>query len=386
MVEYLPLVAKNGIRNVRRTILTVFSVATSLCLLGILMALYRGFFLAEPPEHQAHRLIVRNKVSLANPLPLSYLPLIQKVAGVDEASVYQVFPSSYRDNTPSESFARFGVEPKRLFRLFPEFKLTDAEKKAFVGERTAAIIGIKSARLLGMKLGDRVTLTGEIHPVTLQLVIRGIFDAGTAEDESLYFHYAYLNDSLAAGQRDQVSSFMVRMHRPESANAVIKGIDGRFHNAPMKTKAETEKAFQLTFLGMLGNVKAFLWSTCVAVIFTLLLVTGNTMAMAVRERTREVGVLKTLGFAPGLIVQLLVAEALMLSLAGGVIGLGLAKLVCDELRNGAGYVADFSQLFLTWTVFAAGLGISVLIGCVSSLTPAYLAARRPILEALRSTD
>jgi putative ABC transport system permease protein len=386
MVEYLPLVAKNSIRNARRTILTVSSVATSLCLLGILMALYRGFFLAEAPEHQAHRLIVRNKVSLANPLLLSYLPLIRKVPGVQEASVYQVFPSSYKDNTPSQSFARFGIEPERLSRLFPEFQMSDAEKKAFVNERTAAIIGIKSARLLGMKLGDRVTLAGEIHPVTLELVIRGIFNAGTAEDESLYFHYDYLNESLAAGQRDQVSSFMVRMVRPEIANAVIKGIDDQFRNAPLKTKTETEKAFQLTFLAMLGNVKAFLWSICVAVTFTILLVTGNTMAMAVRERTREVGVLKTLGFTPDVIVGLLVGEALALSLAGGVIGLSLAKLVCDELRNGAGYVADFSQLYMTGTVFAAGLGISVSIGCVSSVIPAYLAARLPILEALRTAD
>jgi putative ABC transport system permease protein len=374
MLGFLPLVAKNSIRNLRRTILTISSVATSLCLLGILMALYRGFFLSEPPEHQAHRLIVRNRVSLANPLPLSYLPVIQKVPGVDEASVYQVFPSSYKDNTPSESFARFGVEPARLFRLFPEFKLTEAEKKAFLSERSAAIIGIKSARLLGMKLGDRVSLTGEIHPVTLQLIIRGIFNAGTAEDEAMYFHYGYLNESLAAGTRDQVSSSMVRMNRPEHSNAVIKGIDDQFRNAPLKTKTETEQAFQLTFLAMLGNVKAFLLSICMAVTFTILLVTGNTMAMAVRERTREVGVLKTLGFTPGIIVGLLMSEALALSLAGGVLGLGLAQLVCDELRNGAGYVADFSQLILTGTVFAAGLGIAASIGCISSLIPAYLAA------------
>jgi putative ABC transport system permease protein len=386
VIQHLRLVAKNSIRNKRRTILTLFSIASSLCLLGMLMALYRGFFLSAPPEHQAHRLIVRNKVSLANPLQLSYLPLIRKVPGVQEAAIYQVFPSSYKDNTPSESFARFAVEPERLFQLFPEFRLSEAEKKAFLSQRTATIVGIKTARLLNMKLGDRITLKGDLFPVNLEFVIRGIFDAGTAEDESMYFHYDYLNESLPPGSRDSVGSFMVRMDRPESANAVIKGIDNQFRNAPLQTKTETEKAFQLSFLAFLGNVKVFLLSICVAVTFTILLVTGNTMAMAVRERTREVGVLKTLGFTPGIIVGLLVGEALVISLVGGMGGMVMAMLVCDTLRNGAGYVADFSQLIVAPSVFAIGLGISLVIGFISSLIPAYTASRRPILDALRVND
>lgn len=383
MIRYLPLVVKNAIRNRRRTALTLVSVATSLCLLGTLMALYRSFFYSETPEYQAHRLIVRNKVSLANPLRLSYLPLIRKVAGVQEATIYQFFAGSYKDDTPSESFARFAVESDRLFRIFPEFRLSEEEKYAFLHERTAAIVGIKTARALNMKLGDRVTLRGDIFPVNVDLIIRGIFQAGTADDESMYFRYDYLNESLPAGERDTVGAFIVRMDGPESANAVIKGIDDQFRNAPLQTKTETEKAFQLSFLAMLGNIKAFLLSICAAVTFTILLVTGNTMAMAVRERTREVGVLKTLGFTPGIILGLLVGEALALSLTGGLLGMGLAALACVVLRSGPSFGADLSQLAVAPSVIAIGLGVSLMIGFISSLIPAFTASRRPILESLR---
>lgn len=383
MLQYLPLVVKNTIRNKRRTILTIASVAASLCLLGILMAFYRSFFYSETTEQQAHRLIVRNRVSLANPLRRSYLPIIRKVPGVQEATIYQFFAGSYKDDTPSESFARFAIEPEFLFRTFPEFQLSEKEKKAFLNERTSAIVGVKTARTLNMKLGDRVTLRGDIFPVDMDLIIRGIFQAGTADDESMYFHYDYLNESLSPDSRDSVGAFVVRMDRPERANAVIKGIDDQFRNAPLQTKTETEKAFQLSFLAMLGNVKAFLLSICAAVTFTILLVTGNTMAMAVRERSREVGVLKTLGFTPATILGLMVCEALVISLVGGLLGIGLAALVCATLRNGPSFGPDLSQLVVAPSVVATGLGVSLAIGFTSALIPAYTASRRPILESLR---
>jgi putative ABC transport system permease protein len=378
------LVLKSSIRNKRRTLLTLSSIAASLCLLGMLMALYRGFFYAEASEQQAHRLIVRNKVSLANPLPLSFQPLIRKVLGVQEVSIFQPFAGSFRDDKLTESFARFAVEPLALFKIFPEFRLSDEEKQAFVKQRTAAIVGLKIARQLDLKLGDRVTLKGDIFPVDMELVLRGIFQSGTADEESLFFHYDYLNESLDASARDRASAFMVRMDRPESAQAVISGIDDQFRNAPQQTKTETEQAFQLSFIAMLGDVKLFLLSISAAVTFTILLVTGNTVSMAVRERTREVGVLKTLGFTPRIILGLLVGEALVLSLVGGVLGMVLASLLCDALRNGPSIGPDFSQLDVSLSVFATGLGVSLVIGLISSLIPAYTAARRPILEALQA--
>lgn len=386
MIRYLPLVVKNCTRNKRRTILTIFSITASVCILGMLMALYHSFFQSETPEHQSHRLIVRNKVSLANPLQLSYLPRIRKVPGVQEATIYQFFAGVYKDDSPSESFARFAVEPDRLFTIFPEIRLSEHEKRAFLHERTAAIVGAKTARLLGMNLGDRVTLKGDIFPVDLELVIRGIFLSGTADDETMYFRYDYLNESLPTDRKDTVGAFMVRMDTPESADAVIKGIDNQFRNSPHQTKTETEKAFQLSFLALLGNIKVFLLSAGAAVTFTILLVSGNTMAMAVRERTREVGVLKTLGFRPEIIAGILAGESLLISFVGGLFGMGLASLICQVLRNGPSFGADVSQLFVEPSIFALGLGVSLTIGLVSSLIPAYAASRRPILDALRATD
>lgn len=380
----MQLIVKNTIRNKRRTILTIISIATSLCLLTMLMALYQLLFHSETTEHQAHRLIVRNRVSLANPLRRSYLPLIRKVPGVQDATIYQFFPGSYKNDTPSESFARFAIEPEQLFRVFPEFQMSDDEKRAFLRERTSAIVGTRTARALNMKPGDRVTLRGDLFPVNVDLIIRGIFHAGTADDESMYFHYDYLNESLSPGTRDTVGAFVVRMDKPENASAVIQGIDDQFRNAPLQTKTETEKAFQLSFLAMLGNVKAFLAAICAAVLFTILLVSGNTMAMVIRERGREVGVLKTLGFTSAAILELLVGEALLISFAGGLLGIGLAALLCAVLRSGPSIGPDLSQLFVAPSIVAIGCGVSLAIGFISTLIPALVASHRPILESLRS--
>ena len=184
-------------------------------------------------------------------------------------------------------------------------------------------------------------------------------------------------------RRDSVGTFGIRMDKPESANGIVQGIDDQFRNSPQQTKTETEKAFQLSFLAFLGNVKAFLIAICAAVTFTILLVTGNTMAMSVRERVKEVGVLKTLGYTPGIILSLLVGESMVISLVGGLMGLGLAALLCAALRNMPSTFADMSSIAVVPPIFAIGLAVSLVIGFISSLIPAYSASRRSILEALR---
>ena len=385
MVQHLPLIFKNSMRNKRRTILTLFSIAASLCLLGLLMAIYHSFYFSEATEEQSLRLLVRNKVSLANPLLLSYMPRIKQVPGVEEVMIFQWFGGTYKDNSPENFFGRFAVEPSKLFTIFNEYKITDEEKKAFLGERTACIVGEKTAARHQMKLGDRMTLVGDIFPVKLELVLRGIYSSKT-DNENMFFNYEYLNESLPAGRRDSVSTFSIRMDKPESANGIAKGVDDQFRNAPLQTKTETEKAFQLSFLAFLGNVKAFFMAICAAVTFTILLVTGNTMAMSVRERVKEVGILKTLGYTPGLILSLLVGEALVISLIGGAMGLGLAALLCAALRNMPSTFADMSQVNVVPSIAAIGLAVSMVIGLISSLIPAYGASRKSILEALRVND
>lgn len=385
MVQHLPLVFKNSLRNKRRSLLTLFSIAASLCLLGFLLAIYWSFYFSEASKEQALRLIVRNKVSLANPLLTSYLPKIKQVPGVEEAMMYQWFGGTYKDTSQENFFARFAVEPEKLLKVYPEYQLTDEERKAFASERTACIVGEKTAARHNMKLGDRITLVGDIFPVKLELIVRGIYKAAR-DNENMLFHFDYLNESLPAGRKDTIGTFVIRMDKPESANAIAKGVDDQFRNATYQTKTETEKAFELSFLAFLGNVKAFLLSICAAVTFTILLVTGNTMAMSVRERVKEVGILKTLGYTPGLILSLLVGESLVLSLLGGAIGLGLAAALCGVLRNAPSTFADMSRIAIHPSIVAIGLGVALVIGLVASLIPAYGASRLTILEALKVND
>jgi len=386
MFSHLPLIFKNTLRNKRRSLLTVSSIALSLCLLGMLMALYHMFYFTEATAEQAMRLIVRNRVSLANPLPLSYQQQIAAVKGVEDVMIFQWFGGTYKDSRdPANFFGRFAVDPEKLFRIFREYRVPEDQKQAFLAERQACIVGRKTAVRHGMKLGDRITLTGDIFPVKLELILRGIYDA-PRDNENLFFHYKYLNESLPRGRMDAVSTFSLLMSDPADAPRISKEIDGMFRNATLQTKTETEKAFELSFIGFLGNVKAFLLSVCAAVTFTILLVAGNTMAMSVRERVREVGVLKTLGYTNGRILAILLGESVVISMAGGAIGLALAILLCAQLRQAPSTFADMSRIVVPPPVALLCLLTALGIGVISSLLPAWNAARRPILEALRETD
>ena len=388
MLRHLPLIFKNSLRNRRRSFLTIISIAVSLCLLGMLLAIYHSFYFTEASADQALRLITRNRVSLANPVPLSYQQQIKQVPGVKEVMITQWFGGVYKDSRdPANFFARFALEAEKLGTVNPEIKLPEGERQAFINERSACIIGRKTAERHKMKIGDHIALTGDIFPVKLELVLRGIYD-GDLDNESLYFHYKYLNESLAktAGYRDVVSTFTIRLDRAEDANSVAKAIDDMYRNSPAQTKTETELAFQLSFLAFLGNVKLILLSICSAVTFTILLVSGNTMAMTVRERVREVGVLKTLGFTNGNVMWVLVGEAMLISLIGGAIGLVLANGLCALVRRLPSTFANMSQITVPPSVAAICLLVAIMIGIISSILPAWGASRRPIVEALRFTD
>jgi len=388
MFRHLPLIFKNSLRNRRRSLLTIVSIAASLCLLGLILALYYSFYLMDATPDQALRLITRNRVSLANPLSLSYLPQIKQVPGVKEAMIFQWFGGTYKDaRDPANFFGRFAVEGEKLAIVNPEYKMPEEERQAFLKEQSACIVGRKTASRHNLKIGDRIQIDGDIFPVKLDLVIRGIFESGI-DSETLFFHYKYLNESFPTQPefRDVVSTFNIRLERPEDAAAVSKAIDDKFRNAPLQTKTETEQAFGLSFLAFLGNVKLILLSICAAVTFTILLVSGNTMAMAVRERVREVGVLKTLGYTNGIVLLVLVGEAVLISLIGGAIGVLLASGLCALLRTLPSTFANMSQITVPPSVALLCLLIAVTIGVVSSIIPAWGASRRSIVEALKFTD
>lgn len=383
MLRYLPLVAKNALRNKRRSILTICSIAASLCLLGVLLAMYHAFYFSDPPAAQARRLVTRNKVSLAVPMPIFYRQRIQQIPGVVTVGVSQWFGGVYKDERDQKNFfARFAAEPERLFTLYGEFRVPEPEKQAFIHDRTGCMLGKKLAERLNLKVGDRLTLVGDIFPGNYDFTVRAIYDADE-NNESMYFNLDYLFESLPAGRKDFAGTFTILADTVDDVPRIAKAIDEMFANSTAQTKTESERAFQLSFVSFLGNVKMFLLSICAAVTFTILLVSGNTMAMSVRERIREVGVLKTLGFTPRAIMGIIVSEAAFISLIGGAIGCGLAWLMCWVVRQAPAFLMELKTLTIVPPVAAACLFIALAIGVVSSMLPAWNASRTSILDALR---
>jgi putative ABC transport system permease protein len=387
MFRYVSLMFKNSLRNRRRSILTMISIGMSLCLLGVLGALYRGLFLAPPTPGQELRLVVHHKVSITQPLPFSYEAKIRQVPGVREAMVWKWFGGSYKDARDQKNFfARFCVEPDKFFRVRPEIVLPDDQQKAFEHLRTAAIASADLAARMKWKVGEKIFLTGDIFPVNPELTLVGIFnDPHTSE--TLFFSQIYLREMLGGGsaRQDEVGSFQVQVERADQVGSVAKTVDELFANSTAPTKSESEQAFTLQFVSFLGNVKVFLMSICAAVTFTVLLVSANTMAMSVRERIREVGILKTLGYTPGTIVFLILGEAGVLSLLGGVVGLALAVALTNVVRNGPSFIQAMKTLTITPDVGAALLVVAFVIGIASSFIPAFNASRTPILDSLRNS-
>ncbi|MDQ2844422.1 MAG: FtsX-like permease family protein [Acidobacteriota bacterium] len=383
MFRYASLAFKNTLRNRRRSFLTVSSIGVSLCLLGVLIAIYHALFFGQQTPGQALRLVVRNRVSLAQPILIAYENKIRNVPGVKEVSVWNWFGGTYKDSDQRNFFARFAVEPKPFLAIRTQMELPADQRSAFLTDRTGCVISQDLADKLDMKLGQRITLIGDIYPVNLDLKIVGIFKDPDAI-QSLFFNYDYLRDSLPIPRRNYIGTVAVLADSPEDVPKIAKTVDAMFENSSPQTKTESEQQFALSFVSFLGNIKLFLLSICAAVTFTILLVSGNTMAMSVRERIKEVGVLKTLGFTNGAILGMIIGEALTIALIGGVIGLLLATAITAAVtKAGAASMLQINSLTVTPFTMMVSLGVALLIGFISSVIPAWNAARTNILDSLR---
>lgn len=384
MFRYFSLAFKNSVRNKRRSVLTISSIAVSLCLLGCLLAIYQALFLKQATPGQALRLVVRHRVSLAQPLPYSYEAQVKRVSGVRAVSVWNWFQGVYKDSRdPKNFFARFAVEPKPFMTIRTQMEMPEDQRRAFITDQSGCVVSKDLAEKLGFKLGQHITIKGDIYPVTLELTIVGIFDDPDAIN-SLFFNQEYLRQLLPVGRRDMESVFAVLADNTDDVPRIAKQVDAMFENSPYPTKSESEQQFALSFVSFLGNIKLFLMSICGAVMFTILLVSGNTMAMSVRERIKEVGVLKTLGFTNEAILGIIIGEAATIGLIGGVVGIALASLATVLLGNfGETYLNQLHSLSITPGVGAICLGVALLIGVVSSFIPAFNAARTNILDSLR---
>jgi putative ABC transport system permease protein len=382
--RYSSLAVKNVWRNKRRSTLTILSMAVSLCLLGVLIAMYHALYYGEPTPGQAVRLITRHKVSLGQAIPYAYEEKIRKAPGVREVSAWNWFGGTYKDNREAKNFfARLGVEPKQFFTIRSDLRMPEDQRRAFLTDKTGAIISSDLVQTLGFKIGQRITLVGDIYPVNLQLKIVGIFEDPDAT-QCLFFNADYLRDALPQGRRNLNSTVAILADSPEDVPRIAKAVDAMFAEAPYPTKTESEAQFALSFVSFIGNIKLFLISICAAVTFTILLVSGNTMAMAVRERIREVGVLKTLGFTTEKILGIIVGEAVAIAFFGGILGLILAAALCVLVGSAAqAMVPQLRHLMMTPVTGSLALCVAIAVGLVSSVVPAWNAARTNILDSLR---
>ena len=384
MFRYFSLAFKNTFRNKRRSILTISSIAVSLCLFGVLIAMYHALFMAQPSPGQALRLVVRHKVSLAQAIPFAYEAKVRQIPGVKEISVWNWFGGTYKDNRdPKNFFARLGVEPKAFLTIRTGMVMPDDQRKAFLSDRTGCIISRDLATNLNMKLGDRVVLKGDIYPYDLNMKIVGIFDDPDAA-QSLFFNWEYLRDLLPVRRQAMISTMAILVDTTDDSPKVARAVDAMFAESPYPTKTESEGQFALSFVSFLGNIKLFLMIVCAAVTFTILLVSGNTMAMSVRERIQEVGILKTLGFNNEAILGIIVGEAICIALIGGIIGLVFASGLTMGVGKGAGnFMPQLRNLTVTPFTALVSMALAFIVGLVSSFIPAWNAAKTNILDSLR---
>jgi putative ABC transport system permease protein len=382
-MKYLYLVWSNLKRKKMRTILTLLSVMVAFMLFGYLGAIKQAFNQGIDVAG-LDRLIVRHKVSLIQMLPASHESQMEQIDGVDDAVHQTWFGGVYQK--PSNFFAQMPVNPDEFLKMYPEYLLSDEEREAWFNTRTGAVAGRKTADRFGWKVGDRVPINATIWPRkggerTWEFDLVGIYDGaekGTDTTQFL-FRFDYFDEARQYGQ-GQVGWYTVRISDPERAAEIATAIDARFANSSFETKAEPEGAFLQGFANQIGDVGFIMMSIIAAVFFTILLVAGNTMAYAVRERTNELAVLKAIGFTDRGVMGLVLGESLVMTGLGGAIGLALAWLLVSLGDPSNGSLPVF---YIPAKNFVAGALLIVGVALVAGILPALQAQRLRIADALR---
>ena len=374
-------IVRNTFRNKRRSMLTMISISFSLLLLTMMICIWRSFYVDQVAPEAARRLIVRDRVSLAFFLPAYYRDKIRAVPGVTAVAPITWFGGRYIDDRPEHFFAQLATDPDEYLKVASD-KITPPDQlKAWQQDRAGALVDVTLADKYGWKIGDHVTLQANIFPTNLDLTIRAIYHRDPPQN-ALYFNAKYLEEAVP-WFKGQAGWYSAQIDSADHVAEASRVIDEMFHNSPLQTKTESEKAFQLGFVASLGNVKAFILSICGAVVFAIMLVSSNTMAMSVRSRTREVAVLKTLGFTRQRVLSIFVSEAVALAVAGGLLGILVAIPVIAAVTHrfiGLGIPLNMKVNGVTAGI---ALTVSVVLGIVSGYVPAYRASRMNIVEGLR---
>ncbi len=381
-MKYSHLIWKNILRNKRRSLLAILSLIVSLFLI-ITLATIVTEFTRGTDESNPLRLATRHSVSLTFPLPTAHKQKIAAVSGVKRAMAMSWFGGIYQDE--KNFFANFAVDADLLREVITEMKMSDDEWRAFEQDRQGAIVGQKLVLLYGFQKGQRITLKSPIYNTDMEFIIRGVYTGG--DEKTLYFHHDYLNEHelLPDWAKDKIGMLSILAASAEDVPRIAQAVDSIFLNTDAPTKTETEREFALSFQTMMGGVKQFMYGIIAAITFSLLLVMANSMAMSVRERVREVGTLKALGFQRGAIVWLFVGESLLLAGLGASLGVGLAATVFRSFDLSL-YIPNFYSFIPAAETLIVAFALAVVVGLLSVSYSAYRVSGLTIAEALRSTE
>jgi putative ABC transport system permease protein len=380
----LKLILRNSLRHRLRTVLTTLGIVIAVLAFGLLQTVIDAWY-AGAEAASATRLVTRNAISLVFPLPINYAERIRQVQGVERISWANWFGGVYISER--NFFPQFAVEPRSYLDLFPEYVIEPDQRKAFLADRKGCAVGRKLAQTYGWKLGDTVPLRGTIFPGNWEFVVRAIYTGREAKtDESQFFlHWAYLNESLrktAPRRADSTGIYFVGIDDADRAAEISAAIDSTFRNSLAETLTETEKAFQLGFVSMSEAIVAAIRIVALLVVVIIMAVTANTMAMAARERLSEYATLKALGFRPAFLRRLIAGESLLISLAGGALGIALT------FPAAAAFGARMGTLFPVFQVSTATvveqLCAALIVGTIAAIAPSIRASRVRIAEGLRA--
>jgi putative ABC transport system permease protein len=386
-VKWLGIIFKSMGRARLRTLLILGTMTFGVLVVAILQSMLTTLDSVANNPNSSNRAVVRHKSGLAQLLPASYIEYLKQQPEIESICRLQWFGGFYQD--PKNFFANFASDPETLFTIFREefgtSGITEEQIKSYQRDRNGCIVGETLANKFGWKVGDTIPLTGTIFPISPRLTIRVIFKSPKTSDENvLHFHFKLLEEGIPR-LKGRVGSYWLRVKSPDDIPRLSERVDRNFANSAAETLTESENAFNLSFVKMLGNLNVLLQGISAVVLVALMFVAFSTMAMAIRERTTEISVLRALGFTEGRVLSLVLAEGMVLSGLGGALGLGLTWFVAFGVRAAMGDIFPWFQDFALAprTILICGGG-AVLVGLLSSFLPAYQAVRRPIVEGLRT--
>ena len=381
-MKFRALIFANLFRKKIRLLLTIGSFAVALFLFAFL-GVVKSAFSRGTEVAGADRLVVVNRIGLIQTLPISYTDKILSIPGVKAVTHNNWFGGVYQDER--NFFPQFVIDVENHRKVMTEFVVPDDQWVNFVKDRQGCIAGAKTAKRFGWKIGDRIPIKNALYGNgnTWELNLDGIYhnERPGGDESQFWLQYKYFDESMAEGFKGQIGWYVLKLETPDDAIRVAKAIDSKFANSSQETKTETESAFAAGFAKQLGNIQFLILTIGAVVFFTLLLVTGNTMAISVRERINELAVLKAIGFKDRSVLFLVLGESLMIALVGGLLGLGLALVAIPVL--GAALTGLLPTLILSPAILTLGLGTALVVGIVSGLLPGIGAMRMRVVNALR---